>query len=185
MLLCGAAPSMCLCRGGARGALSGAPLQLQARATRCSGRAMRRARGRPRLFSGPPLQTDRMRERRRVLLVGACRGVGASGVAPGGGLVIFALEPVYASNFRRGQSRGAAEYCVSWRAVASGLAVASLRLESHANCCETQGFRLFSSEEPAKHRIPSARRQRHARRHNPKPCSRQPCAAPPRKAAAC
>ena len=29
-----------------------------------------------------------------------------------------------------------------------------------------------------------ARTQRYATRHNPKPCSRQPCAAPPRKAGA-
>ena len=62
-----------------RARAGGAPLQMHARAVvQVCGRR-RGLRRRPRLFSGPPCQTDRMRERRRVLSVRSASSGRSSG----------------------------------------------------------------------------------------------------------
>ena len=157
-----------------RARTNGAPLQLQASAEMQVRGRRRGLRRRPRLFFGPAL-ANRSNARTAAGFRGreAIDGCPSGAEAPAGIGANCARVCTLAKY--RGPIAGAAGILRFQSACfASGIAVASLRLETQRNCCETQGFRLFHSEEPAKHRIPSARgRQRYARRHNPKPCSPQ------------
>ena len=86
----------------------------------------------------------------------------------------------------RDQSSGAAEYCVSCRSVCIG---SCCRIAATRNLAELlQNPRFLALPQRGTRKAQDsflARTQRYATRHSSKPCSRQPCAAPPRKAVAC
>ena len=190
MLLCGAAPSMgCFCgagRGGARALAAHRCNCKRARLCRCVGVAAGCVDGhacfRARLANRSMARTAAgfVCEERVQGAVERCEG--REEVCVG---CASALVAVYASNFCRPIAKSS-KYCVSSRLGCIGSCCRIAASRNPQRTAAKPKVSGSSSEEPAKHRIPSAaRRQRYATRHDPKPCSRQPCAAPPRKAAAC